>query len=257
MNPFALNLAYKFVATSLMLVQVNLFCEKVGLPLEHPVAHTDILAESHVGPANTNDFSGSIVTDQYAFGFGRGHLSNFVKKGFTPRTDLETKKRNEQLAKLSSLIDTNEAYELATNWLASAGVDLRALESKYRRNVFQWKSYPEMKTDGQLRPMEKISVPLPIFQVEWRGELILRGKKFRERPIVSITLSGVTKELIEYHNLDDSLMLNPPIKILEQTALLAVSDSEFQTFSPVQRTNLLRRFGLKLPNENATPGTPN
>lgn len=242
MDPFALPLSYKFIATSLMLVQVNLFCEKANLPLEHPITPADIRSESHVGPPDTNNFSGSIVTDRYAFGFGQGHLANFVKRGFTPNSDAGVKERNRELAKLTSQIDTNGAYELVTNWLYAVGVDVVTLESKYQRSVTQWKFYPEVKTDGQLRPQERHPLLLPVFQVEWRGELVLRGKRLRERPIVSITLSGITKELLEYHNLDDSLMLNARIEIREPQRLLAISDAAFQAMNTLQRSNLVMEF---------------
>lgn len=244
MDPFALNLAYKFVATSLMLVQVNLFCEKVGLPLEHPIAATDVTSESHVGPPDTNNFSGSIVTQQYAFGFGQGHLANFVKRGFTPETDAGVKARNQELSKQASLIDSNDAHQMTTNWLASAGVDVAALESKYQRNISQWKFYPEVKTDGQLRQIERNPVLLPVFQVEWRGALVLRGKRLRERPIVSVTVSGVTKELLEYHNLDDSLMLNPRVVINESQKLLSIPDDDFKKMDSLQRSNLISEFAV-------------
>lgn len=250
MNPFALNVAYKFVATSLMITQANLFCEKVGLPLEQPITIVEVRPDSHVGPPDTNNFNGSIVTDQYAFGFGQGHLANFVKRGFTPESDAGIKARNRELAKLVSQIDTNGAYRLATSWLAKAGVDVATLESKYRGSVTQWKWYTEVPSDGELRLLERNAVALPIFQVEWRGALVLRNKRLRERPIVTMTISGVTKELLEYHNLDDSLMLNPRIEIKEPKQLLAISDEDFQKFNPSQRSALVSEFSAPVRKAN-------
>ena len=196
MNPFGLNLAYRFVAMAIMLAQINVFCGRLALPVDHPLVESDVRDGSHVGPPAPAGFSGSVLTDRYFFGFGRGHLANFYKRGFTPSSDAEMKKRNLELAKQMSLIDTNGAYQLATNWLTQMCIDLSALESKYRLNITQWRYYSEVQTGGQLRPVAREAVMLPVFQVEWRGALVIGNRKFPERAIVSMTISGAAKEIL-------------------------------------------------------------
>jgi len=58
-----------------------------------------------------------------------------------------------------------------------------------------------------------------------------------------MTILGPTKELIEYHLLDDSLMLRPKLldpKDVEK--LLAITDEDFSRFSDAQRGNLAAQF---------------
>jgi hypothetical protein len=231
-----LNLAYKFVAMLVMISEANFFCNKTGLSSGHLFTESDLRNGSHVSPPNQRDFGGSILTDQYFFGFGSGHLANFYKRGFMPQHSSQAiRDRNLELAKFSSLIDTNGAYQLATNWLAALGVDVPLLERKYRRNFIQWKYYPEGK-DGP-------GIMLPVYNIEWRG-FILRSQPDRETRVVSLTIFGATKELVEYHVLDDSLFLRPriQIQIKDLEKLLAIPDEEFRGFDALQRSNLLFQF---------------
>jgi hypothetical protein len=229
-----LNLAYKFVAMTLMVAESNVFCSKTGLAPGHSFISEDVRQGSHVGPFNPKDFGGSIVTDRHLFGFGWGHLANFRKRGFMPQdSDQAIRERNLELAKFSSLIDTNGAYDLATNWLAALGLDLATMERKYRLNFIQWRYYPE-GTGG------KVSM-LPVYTVEWPG-FILRSQPKRESAVVSVTVFGATKELVEYHVLDDSLFLRPRIQIKDPEELLAIPDEEFRKLDSAQRSNLVVRF---------------
>ncbi len=230
-------MAYKFVAMMLMLQEASFFCRQTGLPPGREFTESDVRKGGHVGPYNPKDFGGSIVTDDYFFGFGWGHLANFRKRGFMPDgPDSAIRERNLELAKFASLIDTNGAYQVATNWLATLGVDVPALEGKYRLNFIQWRYYPKGK-DGPV-------IMLPVYHVEWLG-FILRTQPNRERAVVSVTIFGATKELVEYHVLDDSLFLRPRIQIKDAEKLLSISDEEFRRFDALQRSNLVVEFSAR------------
>lgn len=231
MDPVVLTQAYKYVALALMLVQVNFFAGNVGLKLARPITEQDVRNGSHVGPPNTNDFSGSILTDAYFFGFGWGHLANFHRNDFRSDSDAAVRERNIRLSKLSSLIDTNGAYELATNWLSAIGVDLTAMEKKYKLNIIQWRYRREGLSQGPIM--------LPVYQVEWRGSPFKSPRRRADMAVVTLTILGCTKELIEFHILDDALFVRPAIRITDQAKLLSIPDPEFQTFDALQRSNLV------------------
>ncbi|MGH7953844.1 MAG: hypothetical protein ACREFE_18255 [Limisphaerales bacterium] len=70
--------AYKYVALAVMLTNCNLFVQETHLPLNYPIAQTNIiLSRCSVNPPRLMDFGGSLVTEKYFFGFGHGHLANF------------------------------------------------------------------------------------------------------------------------------------------------------------------------------------
>lgn len=54
-----------------------------------------------------------------------------------------------------------------------------------------------------------------------------------------MTIFGATKELVEYHVLDDSLFLRPRIVIKNAEKLLSIPDEEFAKWTTVQRSNLV------------------
>lgn len=234
MNPLSLNFAYKFVAFVLMLGEINSFYRRTGLEPEAAYTIPMIREGSHVGPAMAPEISGSVLTDRYFFGFGRGHLANFYERPFKTRSGKNVQGWNKELAGLSSQMGTNGAYELATNWLRASGVSLPALQANYRLNMFQWRYYP----DGPDAP----AVPLPVYQVEWRGQ-ILRSVT-RESAVVSVIVFGATKQVVEHHILDDALFSNPPVRITNRESLLAVVDAEFQLLNDAQKSELIAKFGF-------------
>lgn len=235
MNGVTLTLAYKYVALALMLADVNYFAGKVGLKLDRPVTQQDVRSGSHVGPPSTNDFGGSILTDAYFFGFGWGHLANFHRSDFKSDSSVVVKERNLRLSNQPSLIDTNGAVELATSWLTALGVDMAALDKKYKRNITQWRSRPEGFTQSP--------TVLPVYQLEWRGSPFKSPRRRADMAVVTLTILGATKELIEFHILDDTLFLRPGIRINDQEKLLSIPDAEFQAFDALQRSNFVLRYG--------------
>jgi len=60
-----------------------------------------------------------------------------------------------------------------------------------------------------------------------------------------MTVFGPTKELIEYHLFDDSLMLLPKLKIEDSDKLLDIPDEEFYQYDDLQRSNLVSQFTIK------------
>ena len=247
--------AYNFVAMMLMLAEAGFFGSVMELPGGGAFTERDVRRGSHVGPPVLGHISGSILAGEHFFGFWQGHLANFHKRGFMPQdSDQAIRNRNLELAKFPSLIDTNGAYELATNRLAAYGIDIRALETKYRRNIVQWKFYPE----GREGPI----LLLPVYRVEWLG-FILRTQTNRERAVVSVDIFGATREVVEFHVLDDSLFLRPPIQIKNLEKLMAISDAEFAGYDAIQKSNLIVKSavypntGLLLPKAIRAPPTTN
>jgi hypothetical protein len=125
------------------------------------------------------------------------------------------------------------AFEIATNWLAGLGIDIAKLETKYRRTIIQWRFYP----DGQSGETECY----PFTKMEWRG-FILRSQRSRETAVVTVTVFGATKELVEHHILDPSLFSRQRSEILNAEKLLAISNDAFRALGPLQRSNLVAEF---------------
>lgn len=240
-NKFFITAAYKYVALAVMLTNCNLFVQETHLPLEQPIVQTNIiLSQCSVNPPRLMEFGGSIVTEKYFFGFGHGHLANFWQWEFRSASSPEgIAQQHEQWAQMPSQIGTNEMRQLALGWMANLGVNTATLEEKYPCKITQRFFYQH--PSGGLTPLNTGKVLLPIFDISW-GSISLRGHPQYSFPALTITVFGPTQQLIEYHLLDDSLMLRPKLEIKDFEKLLAISNSTFLQFSDMQRSNLVKQF---------------
>jgi hypothetical protein len=243
-SKLVITAAYKFVAMAVMLTNCNLFVQQVHLPLDHPIVQTNvILSRCSVAPPRLMDFTGSLVTEKYFFGFGHGHLANFWQWQFHAESlQGKIRAKQEEWSKMPSQISTNDVYSLALNWLNNLGVDVTTLEQKYPCKIMQRFFYKS--PNGSLAPLDKSKVPLPIFEISW-GSIPLRGHPQYSFPAATMTIFGPTKELIEYHLMDDSLMLRPKLEIKNYEGLLTITNEAFYKFDEMQRSNLIKQFTLQ------------
>jgi hypothetical protein len=238
------NLAYRYLALAMMISHANWFCHQLKLAQLHELTMADVQQGSSVDPVATNDFGGSLVTSEYFFGFDSGHLANFVKQGHWPQTEAGIREQNVELSHHTSMIDTNGAVKLATNWLAIVGIKLGFLMTNYTLSVHQWQHIPDY--NPQLSASRQKSVPLPIFDVEWKGDFLRKGWIHHRGTVVKIVVSGISDELWEYHVYTDQLATKPPITIKDAASVLAVPDSEFEAYDRLRRASFLARFGISV-----------
>lgn len=239
-NKLLITAAYKYVATAVMITNCNLFVQETGLPLAQPICQTNIIASRcSVAPPRLMGFSGSIVTKKYFFGFGHDHLANFWQWEFHAESSQNFRQQQEQWAKLPSQIGTNEARQLALNWLAATGVDTATMETRHPCKVKQRFIY--QNATGELKPRSEAIITLPIFEVSW-GSIPFRGRPEYSLPAATLTIFGPTKELVEYHLYDDSLMLRPKLAVKDPEKLLAIPDAKFDGLNEVQKSSLVMKF---------------
>jgi hypothetical protein len=238
----ATNLACRYLAFTLMLFQANWFCEKLDLHRDHKFTQVDVREGSTIGPLQTNDFCGSLLTDDYFFGFDAGHICSFVRRGHQAQNDADVKRQNIEWSRHPSLIDTNGAIQLATNWLASSGIKLSVLLTNFTLKVSQWTFYPEYQPTNS-GPVNKDAVLLPIFQVEWYGDFVRKGRVLHHGPVVKVVVSGMTKELWQCDVYSEQLVSYPPIAIRDFKSVLSISDEEFQRYDDLQRSNFVAQYG--------------
>lgn len=234
----AITAAYKFVALAMMLTNCNLFVQQTQLPLNQPLTFTNImLSRCSVAPPRLLGFSGGVQTEKYFFGFGHDRLANFWQWEFRPQDNI--RQHQIEWAAMTSQIDTNEAHTFALSWLNNLGVDTQTMEQKYPCNISQKFYYKN--SNGSLTPLDKAKVMLPIYVISW-GSIPLKSRPEYSMPAVTMTIFGPTKELIEYHLLDNSLMLRPKLEVKDFEKLLAITNAQFYKFNDTQQSNLVRQF---------------
>jgi hypothetical protein len=215
------TLPYKAAAMQRMLTEANYFADRLRLPTPHPILMSDVQHPFIFDPGhsiinetnypyfpdtifgrdicNTNipreqrihalkiGVNGALETTNFEFSFIQGKLCDvqrLIKHGVERYAD-----NLDALVGQPSLIDTNGAYQLATQWLAAVDIDMSAL------NKLKW-------TVNQLhyKPLGATNyVTLPLFYVDFGNQHFpARGEsKAFDEPLVSVEILGTTKELQE------------------------------------------------------------
>jgi len=228
-NLFHVSMAYRVVAVERMLGEVNYFAQQLQLPTPRPIRPADI-TWSHLNPPRTG-FGGAITVRNCDFSFpnrGEGKLCYITR--LTVRDGHDVLDLYPELASTPSLIDSNGAYQLATQWLTSVSVDVPALEQKYKSNVRQWFFWGKPEN----LPKDQWSVPaitstnktmLPIFDVRWGDG---------ETPPVKVTILGSTKELLQLRMEDSSFSRRPPLVITNALELDDIPDPQVKHLQQIQ-----------------------
>jgi len=141
---------------------------------------------------------------------------------------------------MTSQIGTNEVRQLVLNWLMDVGVDVATMEKKYPCTITQKSFLPHAgNSEGSLEQTKRVL--LPVFQIQW-GSIPVQGHPQYNLPAATMTVFGPTKQLIEYHLFDDSLILRPKLEIKDAEKLLTITNEAFYKFDEIQRSNLVREF---------------
>ena len=195
--------AYQAAALQLMIGEANFAAEQLGIPERLPV-QTNRLVIAEVGPPALG-VNGAVGTSNYTFGFDHGHLTSVRKRDWMKRLDPPITNVSE-LSKLSSRIDTNGAYQLATQWLNGLSFMVSALNERFVPQIVQ------VPGGGAAAK----TVALPMFQVTW-GE---KPPPFDMVNPLRMRLLGSTLELLELHVRDHKLCGRPPLVVSNQAKLL-------------------------------------
>ena len=144
---------------------------------------------------------GRIDTANFEFGFDQGRLLH-VQRLSEPMVEYYARNLDDLIGK-PSLIDTNGAYQLATQWLAAVDVDMAAL-GKLKWTVNQLHYLARGATN---------TVTLPFYFVDFGTKHYPASGNLHafDEPLVSVKILGTTKELIELYFLDSSFCRRPPL----------------------------------------------
>jgi hypothetical protein len=236
--PPIIPLAYKYVATAVMLMEINYCASNLQLPVSVPLREQDI-RKSFIPRPRLMGVGGRFDFDDYSFSFATRYGETETKlryitnlrhpchsmEGGSPEMNAYL----EGLTHAKSLIDANGAYRMATNWLERMEVDVAKLNAERPLTITQFKWMNRW--------------PTPIFEVAWanKGGRLSNGMP-DPIPGVIVMIAGDTGELIHLRQEDLSFSKRPPALIKDLDKLLAIPDSEFLHYSADQRSNLVSEF---------------
>jgi hypothetical protein len=138
--------AFQSEALKLVIQEANQVARELNLPENLPITESNIIG-SFVGPFGfTYAYKkvGNITTKAYLYGVEQGNKFSDLTIADYDQTCLRFKLRG-QLA--IAEMDTNAAYEIATNWLASLSMDVAGLNRDCKAHVAlspYWNGFPHL-----------------------------------------------------------------------------------------------------------------
>jgi hypothetical protein len=208
--------AYQAAVVQLMIGEANFAAQQLGLPETVPTA-TNLLVIAEVQPP-ARGVGGAVGTTNYTFSFDKGRLRllrkrDWLKKISPPGTNLF------DLTRQPSLLDTNGAHQLATQWLAALDVDVAALEQNQRRHMLQIAT-PNIASGELLATAQAgqraTKILTPLFVISW-------GERPPPRDFMNaarVKLLGSTKELLELDVQEDAGWKRPRLVVTNKAELL-------------------------------------
>jgi hypothetical protein len=201
--------AYQQAAIKQMLAEANTYVQALDLSETNPFS-IGTITSSHVTPpfvASQFGALGSFQTMNFSYGFGRGkhlcYITRIIKSG-NPY-DFEASK---PYAIAPTDVNTNAAYQLATQFLARAFVNVSRLSTSCVVRIEPWVIL-RMTTSK--------------YTVQWERD---------GQPIVKVVLSPPKNELWTLRVEDPSLILRLPLEITNLDFLLAQTNGVVGTNAP-------------------------
>jgi hypothetical protein len=151
---FRVTPAYREEVLRLVIQEASAAARELNLPDDLPITR-ETLAAAYVSPPRLRRFGpgfGNVTTAKYHYVITVGSkLSSIVRA----HLDEECAEYRLKYMWDWSRVDTNAAYQLATQWMASASMDLRALGRECQLSVAAW------TPSGSGRPF------VPLYTVQW------------------------------------------------------------------------------------------
>ena len=190
--------AYRREALKQFLTEANSVASQLGLPENLPIMETNLIHAfiSPFGYAYMNGHTGNITTSNYWYGFERGSKFNELT-----RADYENlgKWYVRKYSIPANLVDTNAAFQLATQWLANISVDVAGLD---RDCLAKSEISPEW-----IHFRKKAGIT-PIYVVSWMAK---QRSIFHPGYIASVELFLPTKTLMALRITDEKYLLRKPL----------------------------------------------
>jgi hypothetical protein len=226
-----MNLAYRYVSLAVLIAEANYIVGNLQLPQLPEVNETNLVG-AYVAPEFFGSCTGTLDTRSYSFGFSDSGEVRYVWKRAT-FDNIHIAERNTLLFKQAPVIDTNDAYHLASNWLSALHVDVHALETSNAAKIlreFQWEDTTHWHDAGYDGPKKF----LPLFEIKWGGA---------NHDEAMVEIDGRGPELLRLRVEDENLIERPGELLTNRIDLFVIGDKNFLNMSDEQRYGLIKQFG--------------
>jgi len=202
--------AYEREALRLIIDEANKVAQILRLPEKMPIAEANLKESFILGYGMSQlppKMLGNIHTKSFGYYVSVGHKLSYIE-----RTDQDTLilKWSERYRWPRRNIDTNSAYQLATQWLGNVSIDVESLNRDCRLLVGLEDLANHTLTDnGKF---------VPVYEIRW---LTPKRPSDDDECVATVKLFLPHKELISLRVEESKYILRPPLVFTNLTALLA------------------------------------
>jgi len=214
--------AYERAAFELLLSEANLVANELKLPGQFPITKTNLTRAFIVGYGMSlmpPKMIGNVHTLDYGYFVSVGHKLSYVEGA---HQDEDCLKWMEQYRWPKSRMDSKGAYQLATQWLSAARMDVVGLNRDCQVHVA-----PDRFANGAAGLGDKF---VPIYFVHWESA---QNRADGYGNVASVKLFSPTKTLISLRVEDSKYILRTPLAFTNLSTLLAVTN----VTKPIAATN--------------------
>lgn len=202
--------AYEKEALRLVLREANQIAQDLHLPERLPITEADLTHRFVLGYGMSQmkpKGIGNVHTLDYGYYVSVNHKMSYVESA---HYDQDCLKLMEQFSWPRERIDTNGAYQLATQWLMAASMDVNALNRECQVRV-----EPEPYWNARLSDRSKF---LPVYLVSWS----LRGNAVEGHGDAAlVAVFTPTKKLMSLRVEESRYILREPLSFTNLDVLLS------------------------------------
>jgi hypothetical protein len=201
---------FQHAAVKLMLPEANSVAEELQLPEDLPITESN-LTGGFVCPFGyyyVHHNIGNITTKRYAYVFTQDNRFNEIDVANYDQTCIRLEKHQLPVTQ----VDFDTPYELATQWLAAASMDVGGLNRDCKVTVVLSAYWNGLSRIGQI-PRKKF---VPIYDVSWLSHQN-QAEHFGDVAFVELYLP--TKELIQLCVGDPKYILRKPLEFTNLASL--------------------------------------
>jgi hypothetical protein len=222
---FVTTPAYQKAALDRVIDEANLVAKQLDLPEDLPITKNNLIGAfiSPFGFAYTDQKIGNVTTSNYCYCVSIGNKFSYVNEvGWED----ECKDYQKEYVWPIEKMDTNAAYELATQWLMAVHMDVKALNRDLPL-IIKMDNEVVWATPGKFVPVYYVAWCKKSTRPKW---LIVSNPKEWEA-VASVRLFAPTKTLLELRVEDSKYILRSPIiftnlgELLKQTNSLATTNA--------------------------------
>jgi hypothetical protein len=210
--------AYRKEALRLVIAEANRVAQELNLPEQLPITETNVSEFYIPSPRMARGMKaiGNITASNYVYYVSVGNKFSFLVR---KRLEQEYKQLQAQYLWPMDRMDTNAAYQLATQFLKAASMDVEALNRDCNWSIRAFT--PEGKNGAHF---------VPVYWVSW----VKKGEEGRGST-TSVELCEPTKMIRQLRVNESQYILRRPLEITNLDFLLSQTNAPATTNAPIKQ----------------------